>query len=533
MKEETKDYTLTIVGEQEQKAEEKSFLSYQQLEDAAIKQYDPENRMYTAYLKDESSGSEVGYDNLLTWSKSPQSDLNKTLQIISTCRQYVNFDDIIGLTNECIENNVCTKIRLTFRQPDEKELDKKVIDEIRRLLMDFNEKIGLSAQLARSIPTAWRDGTYIMCLRQKDSKGVMDYVVDYYPLGVAEISSYEVGGQPYVLININELKNRLQKQYPKNKKKKGLFFDNMTEEVKATYPPEVYKAYIDKEQYAKIPIAYSGVLRVNNQNKQYGLSPIFRALHPAMMLETFGNADRSTAKARAKKIIVQFLNKEILGDTFNRDSFAQQAYAHKNLLDAWKQPTVVVTAPATVRAMEYVEPKAETTNINLVNYYRQKEMNTLGISFLANGGAQSLSVANISLKQLMKTINKISRQWEDVLKKWYKMVLQENGYDPALAPDVQVIDAEMMEMDMKKDLVEMLFTKLNCSYETAFELLGINVEDEKTRRSAENKVGMDDVFKPRMTAYTTNGDNQAGRPSNDDENTENKREYDKTRNQVT
>ena len=58
----------------------------------------------------------------------------------------------------------------------------------------------------------------------------------------------------------------------------------MDEEVKVTYPEEVYRAYMDKETYAKLDIESTCVLRIGNQNKKYGLSPIFRAIYPALML---------------------------------------------------------------------------------------------------------------------------------------------------------------------------------------------------------------------------------------------------------
>lgn len=96
-------------------------------------------------------------------------------------------------------------------------------------------------------------------------------------------------------------------------------------------------------------------------------SPFLRALKPALMLETFDTADRTNAKARNKKIIVQYLNEKILGSNCERNGYAQQLVAHNNLLSAWKQSTVVVTPPAYVKSIEYVEPKVEMTNIDTGN----------------------------------------------------------------------------------------------------------------------------------------------------------------------
>ena len=78
-----------------------------------------------------------------------------------------------------------------------------------------------------------------------------------------EISDYDVDGDPVVLFNIKELRTRLQKVYKKNKKNKALFFEKMEDEVKANYPEEVYKAFMAKEDYAKLDVNYSGVIRIN------------------------------------------------------------------------------------------------------------------------------------------------------------------------------------------------------------------------------------------------------------------------------
>ena len=93
-----------------------------------------------------------------------------------------------------------------------------------------------------------------------------------------------------------------------------MFFKAIEKEIKNNYPPEVYKAYKDNEQYAKLDYHFTGIIRVNNQNKKYGLSPIFRALDSIRMLEQFDDTDEVNAKANAKKIIIQLLRKEIMGN---------------------------------------------------------------------------------------------------------------------------------------------------------------------------------------------------------------------------
>ena len=67
---------------------------------------------------------------------------------------------------------------------------------------------------------------------------------------------------------------------------------------------------------------------------------------------------------------------------------------------------------------------------------------------------------------------------------------------------------------MKKDLSEFLYSKLNCSFKTAYEILDMSYEEEKTRRKKEKNDGIDDIFTPHATSFNSSGDiNSNGRPS--------------------
>ena len=237
------------------------------------------------------------------------------------------------------------------------------------------------------------------------------YVVDHYPLKVIEVSDYECNGEPFLLCDIKELEKRLRKTYKKTKKGKNLFFEDMGDEIKKNYPYEVYKAYIEKENYAKLNIDYSGIIRVNSLGRKYGLTPIFKALKSAIVLETFEKTDTINAKAKAKKIIFQKLRKEVMGNEYQNFGFEEMAYAHESFMSAWKNDTVVYTGAAFVESIEYVEPKSENIDINQINYYLNKMMTSLGIGFL-NNDKQTFTVANISISQLMRIINKIGEQLE-------------------------------------------------------------------------------------------------------------------------
>ena len=171
------------------------------------------------------------------------------------------------------------------------------------------------------------------------------------------------------------------------------------------------------------------------------------------------------------------------------------------------------------------------TDEKTVVQYRSRVTSTLGISFLNTDGQQTVSTANISIKQLMKTINKIAESQEIALKRWYEIVLEEAGIPLEYCPTPHILNAEMLEFDMKKDLAEFLFSKLNCSFKTAYETLDMSFEDEKVRRKKENDEFIDSIFTPHATSYNSAGDTKEsgrkmGSTNNGNEVNESKQEYD-------
>ena len=210
------------------------------------------------------------------------------------------------------------------------------------------------------------------------------------------------------------------------------------------------------------------------------------------------------------------------------------AYAHDNFMAAFKQSTVVVTTPPTVESITYVEPKIELTAIDTVNNYRSRVLAALGIGFLMDSGSQSVSTADISVTQLLRTINMISEQLEDILQKWYKQILIDNHLPVEYCPTIKVIDSEALDFEMRKDLASTLYTIFNGSMSTSLELLGIDVNDEKEKRIKENDENYEEIFKCRQTAYTSSGrgeitetNNKGGRPA--DSKNQAKQSYDQTR----
>lgn len=496
----------------------------------ALSQYDPENKKYSVYLNEGISPSKsISVEEIEELSTNTQNDLNKVLRINAYNRKLINKNDIVGKTVESIDTNINTEIKLTYGNVDEGRNKKKKIEECKRFIKDFNTSIKVQQLTRNAITTSYVEGNWISYLRHEDKD---NYTVDIYPLGVCEITETMINGEPVIWFNIKELRKRLQKVYRKTKKRKPLMFENMEEEVKNSYPKEVYEAFINKEDYAVLDHKYTGIIRINNLNRKYGVSPILRAYTDLSMLDTFADSDRINSKAKAKKIIHQKMRKETMGQDYNKDFVPEMSYAHSNFMDAFKQNTVVVTSPPTVEEISYVEPKVEMTSKDTYNIYRSKVLSTLGIQFLMDSGSQSVSTASISVTQLMRTINAISEQLEDILKKWYRQIILDNGYTLDYTPDVNVIDTEQLEAELKHSLATLLFSTMNCSYATAFEILGLDINDEVQKRTIENEKKYDEIFKPHGSQYTNSmeqnpTDNQGGRPADSDNET--KQEYDKTR----
>lgn len=501
----------------------------------ALQRFDKGGSQYSVVLNEESSSGTAKtttLDDIDDLAFNAQSDISKIQKINALVRQASNEDDIIGKVHEAVESNLNSNVRISFDTLPS-DYDEGIKLEAESEIERFHKEINVNDIVTIAITTTYDEGNCIQYLRSKKSKGIYHHVVDRYPLGVALISDYSMNTIPYVLIDTSELTNRLQKTMLKSKKNKPLFFKNTAEEIKNNYPKEVTKAYTSKEKYAILDVQRTGVNRFGNMNRKYGISPVFKALKPKIMLDTFDKTDNVNAKAKAKKKIAQYLKKEVLGQRGEKKGLEDMAYAHDCLVQAFKNKTVLYTPPGSVEKIEYVEPKVEMTNTETITQYRSRVTSALGISFLNTDGKQTVSTANISIKQLMKTINKIAERQEKILQRWYEVVLSEAGIPIEYCPTPHILDSEMLEFEIKKDLVEFLFSKLNCSYQTAYEFLGMDFDNEVVRRKSEKENGYDLILTPHPTSYNTSGSDEigAGRPmggtNEGNDVNEKKQEYDK------
>lgn len=487
---------------------------------SALQKYDYNKQQYSAGFTESTASTELTVDRISELATGINTSLSNVLEVNRYVHKYIAIDDVIGVTYTSVQNNINTDYRLIYGNIEGRNKLKQ-LQNAKAAIEQFNRSVRLNQLIVNSVLGTLTDGSYIMCLRIDGGNAI----IDMYPLGIAEITKWSINNEPVVQINLNEFKSRLRKTYTKGKNGKALFFENLEKEVQANFPAEVYAAYKNGETYCRLDVKYTGVLRINNlPGYEYGVSHFFKALRPAVILENIESADIINNKAKAKKLIHQKLRKEVMGPQYNLNGIEKAIYAHKELMAAWQNQTVVYTSIPAVEDIKYVEPSVEGTPTEKISLYRNEKMTALGITFL-DPELNSVSSANISLKQLMKTVDSISRQLSDILHRFYVVYLESQGIDQNLAPDIKIMNSEQMEMDVKKSLVELMFSKLNLSYESCLDVLGFDVDDEKAKREAENTDNFSEIFTPRASQYTSGG-NDAGRPPSDNPDSKGKQDYD-------
>ena len=257
--------------------------------------YDPMNNRYASLLDlaNDKGLSSISFKEMNRLAINPQSHIEDIEEINSVVRQYINRDDIIGKTYETIESNVNTSYRISYKDFSDHRNKKNILNNAKDIIENFNNSINVKSLIRSIVPTTYAEGNYFMYLRHENN----NYIVDYYPIGIVFISDYEANGEPYLIVDMQKLINSITSNRMTNRLGKSLFFNSLDEEIKKTYPAEIYNAYKNREKYAVLDIRYSGVIRTNNMNRKYGLTPIFRALKSAIMLETFDYTDLINSKA--------------------------------------------------------------------------------------------------------------------------------------------------------------------------------------------------------------------------------------------
>ena len=505
----------------------------------AVRAYFAGNERYASVFEPDTSTSTVTLNRIDELAKNPQNDIQKTREIANIIDTYIIKNYLIGLVDTVIRSNLNTNYKVSYNQvPSEKgRNNKKKLENAKKIVEDMLDKIDVKKLIRMAIPATFNHGNYFFYMDY--NKNGEKYVIHIFPLTVGRIAPYRIDGEPVLMIDMNELKNRLEHNLPKRKGGKAYFFQKYEEEITKAYPAEIVEAFRHGDQYAILDYRRAGVMRAGEDAdgaSLYGISQMFRAIRDVIILDKFANVDDSASNVKAKNILVQILRKDILGPGGDRKGMNEIAFAHGELCRAVKNKICVYTASPAVEDVRWIEPKSSLIDKENVTLYENRVLTTLGIGFLSSGSIGSTISANISLKQLMRQINYISQQLEHILEKFAQVALDEHGIDAEYTPRITVIDSEQLEADMRIDLAKMLYADLGLSRRTVLETLGLDIVDETERRQSENEQDLNSVFFPYMTAYTNNGENidddANGRPADKQSKNENKQVNDKARNEV-
>lgn len=477
---------------------------------------------YSQLLENENSTYVVTSQELTSLAQNTQSNISKINKINGLIKYNINKSDIISKVVSVIENNINTNYRVDY--PKEfneltKKKDLKMVKELKDEVEKFNGQINIEKLIVDCVNSTFQEGNFVVYLKGDFEKGVG---FAKFPLGVVEITEMNIDNEPLVVFNINELKSRLQKtvsKYGRFKAKQKIDNNNIVEhQIQRDYPEEVYEGFKVKDKYCYLDPARVGVVRIGNNGGMYGLSPIFKALSPLLMLDHIYDSDIKTLKSKSKKIFFQKLRKDVMGETGTFD-VNQVGYAQNSLLKSMSNEVVVYTAIPHVEDLTILEPQSELVDKDTSTNYRNMVFDALGIGFVTNTSKNGANTVQINYQDLLKTINKIVKELERIINKFYKTLCEEKGFVVEYAPTIKIQDTRMLDFDSVSKLVEMLFSKASVSYKTTFELLGMNVEEEVARRLYENENDYDEIFMPHVTSYVVSGnDTTEDKSDNGDKN---------------
>lgn len=473
--------------------------------------------LYNRVLSVESSTYITTSSELIELAKNTQNDIDKIVKIGGIVQYYVNKNDIIGRVIEVIDNNVNTEYKINYPSLPNGRSQRKFKENLELVTKNFLKQIDVEELITKAVLETYMFGNYVGYLKG-DANGC---IVDSFPLSLIEVSSYKIDGEPLVTLNVDDLKKIIQQsqsQYSRLKSVKIPIIKTLEEELRTNYPQEVYDAYTVKDKLCFLAPDRCSIVRVNNSQGLYGLTPIFKALSPQLMLETFDAVDEKNLLAKSKKIYHQILRAELLGKNFDNVKHPNEiGYAHGTLLTAMQKNTVIVTTPAYVEKIEIVEPKTIETNPETILGYRNRVLDALGIGFMSNQSKSSFNTVDVNVDELLKMINKIIRQVEKMINKFLKTMCVLNNIDVLYAPVLEILPTQIIDEESKSKLVDLLYSKIGASYKTVFNVLGKEFDYDTEIRNRINEqtyivdgveYNLDEVFTPHITSFTTSGDSE-------------------------
>lgn len=498
--------------------------------------------IYSTVLDKQTSSYITTMDELTSLAQNTQVSIEKIKKINGIVKYYINKEDLIGRVVETIENNINTNFKVDYplnsgngKKGSKLKKELKMESELKILIDNFNKQIDIPKLIATNAVTTYTEGNFIFYLMGDSSSG---YSIVNYPLDITEITPMKIDDDPIVSFNVTELNSRLQEsrsKYGKLKTNKLIDIEKtINDEIKKCYPIEIYDAYTGKDQIALLNPQKVGVNRINNLKGLYGLTPIFKALAPQLMLETVDKSDQKVLIQKTKKIYFQSTSSDIIE---NAQAINMIGHAHVSLLEAMSKDTIVYTGDPAVDDLKLIEPKTDLTDEKVKSGYKLRILEALGISFISSEGSKSITTTKINYNELLKVINRITKGLEPIINKYYQLICEENGFPVEYAPTITIESTELLDLETKLKVVDILYSKIGLSFDTVLNTLGLNYEVEKSKRQKENDEGASEIFTPYLTSYvasesTTKNDkgdsetNSNGSKKNQDSD---KQESDKSR----
>lgn len=487
------------------------------LVDSALKSNE---ELYERNLEKDMSLYGTTNERINDLAKNPQNNIYKVLEINGIAEYYANKNDIIGNIYKTLNNNVNTNYTVYYPSgfTKAKKKEEKMVSEIKDIIEGFNKKTILESLIVEAVVMAYMQGNYNMVLRGEPNKG---YVITKYPLQLVEVTPLSVDKNPILSFNVTMLRSYLSSslgKFANCKTASEKIKANVETQIKRDYPKEVYEAYKAGDNYALLDTSKTGIVRVNNMGKLYGVTPILNVMESLLMLETIDNVDRKNVMGKAKKLYVQRTIKELETnpDNLSMKSYMKNIqYAHAGLCKAMESDCAIYTAMPYVEGIDLVEPSVDVTDYNTKTSYRNRVLNGLGIGFLTNETKSGTNTVKMNYEEILKTINAIVRQIETIINRFYQAIILENGYPIEYAPIINIQDTKMLDLESRLMLADTLFSKIGLSYKTTLETLGYDIDEEKRRRDKENSDNFEEVFIPHANSYTSNS-NELLDPSKND-----------------
>jgi hypothetical protein len=331
--------------------------------------------IYSTVLDKQTSSYITTMDELTSLAQNTQVNIEKIKKINGIVKYYINKEDLIGRVVETIENNINTNFKIDYplnsgngKKGSKLKKELKMESELKILIDNFNKQIDIPKLIATNAVTTYTEGNFIFYLMGDSSNG---YSIVNYPLDITEITPMKIDDDPIVSFNVTELNSRLQEsrsRYGKLKTNKLIDIEKtINDEIKKCYPIEIYEAYTGKDQIALLNPQKVGVNRINNLKGLYGLTPIFKALAPQLMLETVDKSDQKVLIQKTKKIYFQSTSSDIIE---NSQAINMIGHAHVSLLEAMSKDTIVYTGDPAVDDLKLIEPKTDLTDEKVKSGYK-------------------------------------------------------------------------------------------------------------------------------------------------------------------